>query len=74
MLPIDGLEKPQIVIPPNALVEAFDELATQAEVRREKMVFESRTLAATRDALLSKLISGELRVPDARRFDGGAIP
>jgi hypothetical protein len=29
---------------------------------------ESRTLAALRDALLPKLISGEIRVRDAERF------
>lgn len=29
---------------------------------------ESMTLAAIRDALLPKLISGELRVPDAERI------
>jgi len=29
---------------------------------------ESRTLAALRDALLSKLISGEIRVKDAEQF------
>ncbi len=29
---------------------------------------ESRTLAALRDALLPRLISGELRVPDAERI------
>ena len=33
---------------------------------------ESRTLAALRDALLPKLISGELRVKDAERFIGRA--
>jgi type I restriction enzyme S subunit len=32
------------------------------------MVSESRTLAALRDALLPKLISGEIRVKDAERF------
>jgi hypothetical protein len=35
-------------------------------------VQESRTLAALRDALLPKLISGELRVPDAERIVGRA--
>ena len=34
---------------------------------------QSRTLTALRDALLPKLISGELRVKDAERFDHGAI-
>jgi type I restriction enzyme S subunit len=33
---------------------------------------ESRTLAALRDTLLPKLISGELRVNDAERFSGRA--
>ncbi|GIV02391.1 MAG: hypothetical protein KatS3mg015_1221 [Fimbriimonadales bacterium] len=33
-----------------------------------KRQHESRTLAALRDALLPKLISGELRVKDAERF------
>jgi len=31
-------------------------------------LLESETLAALRDALLPKLISGELRVKDAERF------
>lgn len=31
-------------------------------------ITESRTLAALRDALLPKLISGKLRVKDAERF------
>ena len=31
-------------------------------------ITESRTLAALRDALLPKLISGELRVKDTERF------
>jgi type I restriction enzyme S subunit len=33
-------------------------------------VHESRTLVALRDTLLPKLISGELRVKDAKRFLG----
>lgn len=34
---------------------------------------ESRTLAAMRDTLLPKLISGELRVPDAEKLAGAAL-
>jgi len=34
---------------------------------------ESRTLAMLRDALLPKLISGELRLPDAERILGGQV-
>ncbi|HWQ37506.1 MAG TPA: hypothetical protein VNM24_02695 [Burkholderiales bacterium] len=36
-------------------------------------VRESRTLTALRDALLPKLISGELRVKDAEKFIGRAV-
>ena len=37
----------------------------------ESHLAESHTLAALRDTLLPKLISGELRVRDAQRFVGG---
>jgi len=36
-----------------------------------KREVECRTLAALRDALLPKLISGELRIVDPARFLGG---
>ena len=65
MLPIDGVQQPQLLVPPSALVVAFDGLATQTELRHEEMVVESHTLADLRDTLLPKLISGELRVKDA---------
>ena len=68
MLPEDGLQMPLAVVPPPALIDAFETLARNSEQRREEMVAESRTLAAMRDALLPKLISGELRVPDPDTF------
>jgi type I restriction enzyme S subunit len=68
MLPVDGVQKPLVVCPPAPLISAFDSLATKAEQRREEMVCESRTLAAFRDTLLPKLISGDLRVKDAETF------
>ena len=34
---------------------------------------QSRTLAALRDTLLPKLISGELRVPDVERIVGRCV-
>jgi type I restriction enzyme S subunit len=36
-------------------------------------ILESRTLAALRDTLLPKLISGELRIPVAEKLVDGAI-
>ena len=67
MLPIDAVQKPMVSVPPRALLEAFDALALGLEYRREQAVRESRTLAVSRDTLLPKLISGEIRVPNAER-------
>lgn len=62
MLPIDGVQTPAILVPPHPLVAAFDRLVAKIEARREEAVVESRSLAALRDTLLPKLISGELRI------------
>jgi type I restriction enzyme S subunit len=70
MLPPAGVQQPEIVVPPRALVAVFNDFVTQIESRREEMVVESRTLATLRDTLLPKLISGEMRVKDAERFIG----
>ena len=67
MLPLDALQKPLVVCPPSELVEAFDELATNAGQRCEELLLESRTLAALRDLLLPKLISGEIRLREAEK-------
>ena len=67
MLPFDAVQKPLIVIPPMALVEAFSVLALYSEHRSEETVSESRTLSALRDTLLPKLVSGEVRVNVADR-------
>jgi type I restriction enzyme S subunit len=48
----------------------FDRLARPTYERIMECARESRTLAALRDALLSKLISGELRLENAERFVG----
>lgn len=57
-----------IVAPPPLILEAFGSFASSA--RRRLYWGESRTLAALRDTLLPKLISGELRVKDAEEFVG----
>jgi type I restriction enzyme S subunit len=56
-------------IKPSApLVTAFDRVAASLLDRSLECRRESRTLAALRDALLPKLIGGEIRVKDAERF------
>ena len=64
MLPIDSLQKPLIACPPRGLVDVFDVVARNTERRREQIISGSRTLAALRDALIPKLVSGELRISD----------
>jgi len=54
--------------PKDAVFRAFDSLVTPLYRRIVDNVRASRTLAALRDALLPKLVSGELRVRDAGRF------
>jgi type I restriction enzyme S subunit len=54
--------------PPALLITGFDWTAASLLNRTLECRHESRTLAALRDALLPKLISGQIRVKDAERF------
>jgi type I restriction enzyme S subunit len=56
------------VMPPRDLVAEFERRISPLDSRIEVNERQFRTLAALRDALLPKLISGELRVKDAERF------
>jgi type I restriction enzyme S subunit len=61
--------RPISVVTPSAdIMQRFDELAKPLYERIVECARESRTLAALRDALLPKLISGELRVKAADDF------
>jgi type I restriction enzyme S subunit len=57
-----------IVLPSEAVAEEFAARTHPAVDRIVAGVHESHTLAAVRDALLPKLISGELRLRDAERL------
>ena len=67
-VPAESLAHFQVVVPPRAVAEAFGRAMKPRFARASAAVRESRTLAALRDTLLPKLISGELRVKDAERF------
>jgi type I restriction enzyme S subunit len=54
-----AIERP---VPPSELIEAFERLANPFDGRIAANIVESESLAALRDTLLPKLISGELRV------------
>jgi type I restriction enzyme S subunit len=62
-LAIEGLHRPQFVLPPAERIRQFEETVASLFAKQEANTEESRSLAALRDALLPKLISGELRVP-----------
>ena len=61
----DTLAGVSVAAPSAELIEAFETRVGSSMERIRAGLFESRTLAALRDALLPKLISGELRVKDA---------
>lgn len=65
MLPADAFEIPEIIVPPPALVQAFDEFVRPILHKQEDAVGESHTLSQTLDLLLPKLMSGEIRLRDA---------
>ena len=68
---VDSILNLEVVMPSSSIVAAFDRSADSLLARTLKCRRESRTLAALRDTLLPKLISGELRVPDAERLVEG---
>jgi type I restriction enzyme S subunit len=63
----------EIPLPAAKLASAFNDKVEPVLDRVLLVKSESRTLAALRDTLLPKLISGELRVPDAERIVGRAV-
>ncbi len=63
----------KVIEPNSCVVDAFDASSAILDARIRMNVAESRTLAALRDTLLPKLVSGELRVPDAEAFLESAL-
>jgi type I restriction enzyme, S subunit len=60
-----------VTTPPDALMREYDRLARPLYQRMVCNEVASRTLAQLRDALLPRLISGELRISDVERIVGG---
>ena len=63
-----SLEDMPVVLPSPDVRKAFDSVMRTVLDRIPAPYFENKTLAAIRDALLPKLVSGEIRVKDAERF------
>jgi type I restriction enzyme S subunit len=64
-LNVRSIPKLRFIKPPNDFAGRFEKVARPLREKMERNFVESRTLAALRDALLPKLLSGELRVPAA---------
>jgi len=64
MLPVAGLQHPEFLLPPPEIIQKFDDFAISILGRIQRTVAENRDLAALRDALLPKLLSGELQIGD----------
>lgn len=61
-----------VVMPPSAVLTVFDKIARPLFDRIVEADRESRTLAQTRDVLLPRLTSGEIRVRDAEKCESAA--
>jgi type I restriction enzyme S subunit len=66
-VPAESLAHLRVAVPPKPIAEAFGRSVKPRFARASAAVRESRTLADLRDALLPKLISGELRVKVAEQ-------
>lgn len=67
-VPAESLSHYLLPLPPKVVAERFGSLVRPLFARARTAASESRTLAALRDTLLPKLISGELRVKQAVRL------
>jgi len=65
---VADMKELRVAIPSHEILSAFDGLVGPLLARAQEATFESQTLSALRDALLPKLISGELRIKDAEEF------
>jgi type I restriction enzyme S subunit len=62
------LSEAKTLIPARSLLSAMDSVFTPLLERSFELRRQSRELSAVRDTLLPKLISGELRIPEAERL------
>ena len=67
-VPAQSLDHFRLAVCPQPIADAFGRAVGPMFARASEAVAEARTLAALRDSLLPKLISGELRVRDGERL------
>lgn len=57
-------ESLQVLEPPDALIQAFDSICSPIDELLRNLHVQNESLAGIRDALLPRLVSGELEIPD----------
>ena len=62
-----------VVIPSNDLLASFEGIVSGLEERRAHNAEQAQTLSTLRDTLLPRLISGQLRLPEAQTAIEGAL-
>jgi type I restriction enzyme, S subunit len=67
------MESLPCITPSDGLAEAFDNIVSSLDEKIASNADQTQSLTNLRDALLPKLISGELRIPDAEKFIGEAL-
>jgi len=67
-LNVRNIPKLRFACSSGAVLQRFEQVARPLRARMEQNLLESHTLAALRDTLLPKLISGELRAKDVEKF------
>lgn len=62
MLSIDGLKRPEFILPSSEIIQKYDEISCRLLHLVEKNYHESKILKNTRDKLLPKLMNGDIEV------------
>ena len=65
--------KYHIAIPSEPILESFDAQLNPLWKKGMEAVWASSSLTKLRDTLLPKLLSGELRIPDAEKLVAGSL-
>ena len=62
-----------VLLPPDALLSAFEDVVSATELKRSHNSSTAETLSTLRDTLLPRLISGQLRLPEAQTATEAAL-
>lgn len=73
LLTQDDLKNQLVILPPPDIIESFNNCTVRLFECIEKRVSESRGLAAQRDALLPKLVSGDVQVGETAKASMGEV-